>query len=157
MKKAAGKTAVFFSRNMSLGINLLIEICKKASATLGTAFDIEIIEKHHNKKLDAPSGTALMIAEALRDVRRETEFVYDRHLSHKAREHKEIGIHAVRGGSIVGEHEVIFAGKDEVLTFSHSAMSREIFAEGALKAAAFIADKKSGLYNMSDLISATLN
>ncbi len=154
MIEASEKIAIFFSRNMSIGINLLIELCKKASATLGEDFDIEIIEKHHNKKLDAPSGTAMMIAEALVDARDgNTEFVYDRHDVRRERQTSEIGIHAVRGGTIVGEHDVIFAGNNEIVTISHTATSREIFANGAIKAALFIADKSTGFYSMTDLIN----
>ena len=153
MREAAKKVPVFFSGNMSIGINLLIELCKTASKTLGDSFDIEIIEKHHNQKLDAPSGTALMIANTLKDERGSAEYIYDRHSVRKTRTSEEIGIHSVRGGTIVGEHEVMFAGNNEVITISHSAMSREIFANGALKAAAYIAKKDSGLYNMSDLIN----
>ena len=152
MKEASEKVAIFFSRNMSIGINLMIELCKTAAKTLGVAFDVEIIEKHHNQKLDAPSGTALMIAEAIAEEREETEFVYDRHAVRKKRAPSEIGIHAIRGGTIVGEHDAIFAGKDEILTISHTASSREVFAEGALRAAAYLAGKDAGLYNMSDLI-----
>lgn len=155
MEEASQKVAIFFSRNMSIGINLLIEMCRRASAALGEDFDIEIIEKHHNNKLDAPSGTAMMIAEALRDEREcETEFVYDRHEVRKKRESREIGIHAVRGGTIVGEHDIIFAGNNEIITLSHTATSREIFANGALKAALFVADKSAGLYSMSDIINS---
>ena len=153
MNAAAEMTAVFFSGNMSIGINLLIELCKNAAATLGTDFDIEIIEKHHNQKLDAPSGTALMIADAISEEREETEYVYDRHEVRRKRSEKEIGIHSVRGGTIVGEHEVIFAGCNETITLSHTAMSREIFANGALRAAEYLAKKHSGSYNMSDLIN----
>ena len=155
MTEAAKETAIFFSRNMSIGINLLIELCKEASAMLGEDFDIEIIEKHHNNKLDAPSGTAMMIAEALKDEREgETEFVYDRHEVRRKRSPSEIGIHAIRGGTIVGEHDVIFAGNNEILTLSHTATSREIFANGALKAALFMVGKDAGMYSMSDLIAA---
>ncbi len=155
MRETALEVGVFFSRNMSIGINLLIDMCKKAAGTLGIDFDIEIIEKHHNKKLDAPSGTAMMIAEALRDEREcDTEFTYDRHERRQARDSREIGIHAVRGGTIVGEHDVIFAGKDEIVTLSHTATSREIFANGALKAATFMVGKGSGMYSMSDLINS---
>ena len=138
---------------MSIGINLLIELCKKASETLGEGFDIEIVEKHHNQKLDATSGTALMLADAVKETRSETEYVYDRHSVRKKREAKEIGIHSVRGGTIVGEHEVLFAGTNEVISLSHSAGSREIFATGALRAASYVAGKPAGLYNMSDLIN----
>lgn len=152
MKESAKHIPVFFSRNMSLGVNLLIALCKKASEILGESFDIEIIEKHHHNKLDAPSGTALMIADAIAETRSESEYVYDRHEVRKKRETKEIGIHAVRGGSIIGEHEVIFAGKDEVVSISHSAASRELFATGALKAAEFIVGKSAGMYCMDDLL-----
>ena len=152
MRKSAEQIPVFFSRNMSLGVNLLIALCKKASEILGEDFDIEIIEKHHHNKLDAPSGTALMIADAISETRAESEYVYDRHSVRKKRETKEIGIHAVRGGSIIGEHEVIFAGKDELITLSHSAASRELFATGALKAAEFIIGKPAGMYCMDDLL-----
>ena len=153
MKACAESVPVFFSRNMSIGINLIIEMCRRAAKTLGEDFDVEIIEKHHNKKLDAPSGTALMIAEALSEERNESEFVFDRHSVRRQRQSSEIGIHAVRGGTIVGEHEVIFAGNNEIVTLSHSATSREIFANGALKAAEFIVGKPSGLYDMSSLIN----
>ena len=153
MMAASEKVAVFFSGNMSIGINLLIELCKNAAATLGDSFDVEIIEKHHNQKLDAPSGTAIMIADAIKEERAETEYVYDRHSVRKARESKEIGIHSIRGGTIVGEHEVIFAGTNEVISITHQAASREIFANGALRAAKYLANKSAGLYNMSDLIN----
>ncbi len=153
MNKACESVAVFFSGNMSIGINLLMELCRRASETLGESFDIEIIEKHHNQKLDAPSGTALMLADAVKDTRENTEYVYDRHSVRKKREPSEIGIHSVRGGTIVGEHEVIFAGANEVISLSHSAGSREIFATGALRAAVYVATKSAGLYNMSDLIN----
>ena len=152
MKEAASEIAIFHSGNFSIGINLIINLAKQAARTLGADFDIEIIEKHHNKKLDAPSGTALMIANAVADEREESEYIYDRHSVRKAREPKEIGIHSVRGGSIVGEHEVIFAGANEVVSISHSAASREIFANGALRAAIYLAGKSAGLYSMTDLI-----
>lgn len=152
MREASGKVAVFFSGNMSIGINLMMELCRRASAVLGTSFDVEIVEKHHNKKLDAPSGTALMLADAIKDTREESEYVYDRHSVRRQRSSDEIGIHSVRGGTIVGEHEVIFAGNNEVITISHSAMSREIFAAGAVRAAAFLVGKPAGMYNMSDVL-----
>lgn len=152
MNEAAKDVAIFHSGNFSLGINLLITLAKQAARTLGMDFDIEIIEKHHNKKLDAPSGTALMIANAVADEREESEYIYDRHSVRKAREPKEIGIHSVRGGNIVGEHEIIFAGANEVVSISHSAASREIFANGALRAAIYLAGKSAGLYSMTDLI-----
>jgi 4-hydroxy-tetrahydrodipicolinate reductase len=151
MRAASERVAVFFSRNMSLGINLLISLCRRAAATLGADFDIEIIEKHHNKKLDAPSGTALMIADALSEDA-EHAYVYDRHAERRARAKGEIGLHAVRGGTIVGEHEVLFCGKDEVVTLSHSAASREVFATGAIRAARFMKGKATGFYNMDDVI-----
>ena len=157
IKKASKIIPVFYSRNMSLGINLLIALAKKACASLGEDFDIEIIEKHHNQKLDAPSGTALMIADALKETRNcETEYVYNRQPLHQKRSNTEIGIHAVRGGTIVGEHEVLFAGKDETVTLSHSASSRNVFAEGALRAARFMVGKPAGLYNMNDIVDSLI-
>lgn len=150
---AAKEIPIFFSGNMSLGINLLIELSKKAACVFGESFDIEIVEKHHNQKIDAPSGTALMIADALsNDTAKSTQYVYDRHSYRKARTKNEIGIHSVRGGTIVGEHEVIFAGHDEVFTLSHSAQSKEIFATGAINAAIFINGKIPGIYAMPDLL-----
>ncbi len=157
IKEASKTIPVFYSRNMSLGINLLIALAKKACLSLGESFDIEIIEKHHNQKLDAPSGTALMIADALKETRTtETEYVYNRQPLHQKRQSTEIGIHAVRGGTIVGEHEVLFAGKDEVITLSHSASSRNVFAEGAVRAALFLADKPNGLYDMNDIVNSII-
>ncbi len=155
IKDASAKIPVFYSGNMSLGINLIIELAKKAAAVFGDNFDVEIVEQHHNQKLDAPSGTALMIADAISQVRDESEYVYDRHAYRKKRDKKEIGIHSIRGGSIVGEHEVIFAGQDEILTISHSARSKTVFAAGALNAAAFLKGKKPGMYDMSDLLRET--
>ena len=153
INEAAKSVAVFRSGNMSLGINLLIEISKIAAKVFGTDFDIEIVEKHHNKKIDAPSGTALMIADEIATVTEYTpEYVYDRHSVRKKRDTKEIGISSVRGGSIVGEHDVIFAGDNEVLTISHQAQSRNLFAAGAVNAAIFLADKEPGNYDMSDLL-----
>lgn len=150
---AAKEIPVFFSFNMSLGINLLLELSKRAASILGEGFDVEIIEKHHNQKLDAPSGTALMLADGLKEeYEKEYTYVYDRHLKRERRSSNEIGIHAVRGGTIVGEHEVIFAGRDEIISLSHSARSKEIFAVGAVNAAVFLKDKKPGLYNMSSLL-----
>lgn len=154
IKNASARVPVFFSGNMSLGVNLLIELSKKAAKVLGDSFDIEIIEKHHNRKIDAPSGTALMIADGISSVLdKDMHYVYDRHSQRKPRETTEIGIHSVRGGTIVGEHDVIFAGPHEVITLSHSAQSRDIFALGALHAAKFIARQANGLYSMSDLLS----
>lgn len=150
---AAAQIPVFYSRNMSVGINLIIALARKAAAMLGEDFDIEIIEKHHNKKLDAPSGTALMIADAISNtVDYEPEYVYERQSKRVPREKNEIGIHSIRGGTIVGEHEVIFAGKDEVVTIAHSAASREVFAQGAIRAAKYICDKAPGFYNMETML-----
>lgn len=153
MKSTSRAVPVFFSRNMSIGINLLIEMCRRTAKTLGIDFDVEIIEKHHNQKLDAPSGTALMIAEAIAEQRDKTEFVYDRHTVRQKRQSSEIGIHAIRGGTIVGEHEVLFAGNNEIISLTHTATSRDVFATGAIKAAEFIVDKSCGLFNMSDVIN----
>lgn len=155
MEAASKDIPVFFSANMSLGINLLIDLAKKATKLLGENFDIEIIEKHHNQKIDAPSGTALAIADAIaEDMASEPEYVYDRHTSRKKRKKSEIGIHAVRGGTIVGEHSVIFAGTDEIVELKHQAASKEIFAVGAVKAAKFLAGKPAGMYCMNDLIAS---
>lgn len=155
MEAAAREIPVFFSANMSLGISLLTELCKKAVSVLGEGFDIEIIEKHHNRKLDAPSGTAMAIADAINDAAAGTkEYVYDRHSVRRPRGKQEVGIHAVRGGTIVGEHTVLFAGQDEVIEIKHSAGSRDIFAVGAIRAAAFLKDKPQGMYQMSDLVAS---
>ncbi len=154
IRRTAKTTPIFYSANMSLGVNLLVELAKKATGILGMDFDIEIVEKHHNKKVDAPSGTALMLADAIAGVTPySAEYVYDRHAVRKARSREEIGIHAVRGGTIVGEHEVIFAGKDEIITLSHSARSKDVFAVGAVNAAVFIKDKQPGLYDMGSMLS----
>ncbi len=151
---ASGEVAIFFSANMSLGVNVLVDLVKKAAKVLEENFDIEIIEKHHNLKIDAPSGTALMIADAVEEVlTNETEYVYDRHSVRKKRSKNEIGIHSIRGGSIVGEHTVIFAGQDEIIELKHTATSKEVFAVGAVKAAKFLAGKPAGMYDMNDLIS----
>lgn len=153
MHEASKFIPVFFSRNMSLGINLLIELAKKAAAMLGDDFDIEIIEAHHNKKLDAPSGTALMIADTISEtLENKPEYVYDRSERREERPKNEIGIHAVRAGGIVGEHSVLFGGKNESVIISHSAYSRSVFALGALRAAEFMVGMPAGMYSMSDLI-----
>ncbi len=153
---AAQNVPIFRSANMSLGINVLLALVKKAAGVLGDSYDIEIVERHHNRKVDAPSGTALMIADAAAQaLDRETEYVYDRHSVRKARDKREIGISAVRGGTIVGEHEIIFAGHDEVIEIKHTALSREIFAQGAVQAAKAMAHVTApGLYDMSLLMEA---
>ncbi len=157
LEAAAREIPVFFSANMSLGISLLTELVKTAVSVLGEGFDIEIIEKHHNRKLDAPSGTAMAIADAVAQAAEKgKEFVYDRHSVRRPRGKQEVGIHAVRGGTIVGEHTVLFAGQDEVIEIKHSAGSRDIFAVGAIRAAAFLLDKPAGMYAMRDLVAASL-
>ena len=154
IKKASESIPVFFSRNMSLGINLLIELAKKAAEVLGKDYDIEIIEKHHNKKLDAPSGTALMIADAVAEsAPYDAEYTYERQSRREARKKNEIGISSIRGGTIVGEHDILFCGTDEVITISHSAASREVFARGALRAAAYLNGKTAGYYDMGTLVA----
>lgn len=153
IKSAGLQIPVFFTFNMSLGINLLVELAKKATAVLGSQFDIEIVEKHHNQKIDAPSGTAIMIADAINETMNNScQYVYDRHSQRKKRDKNEIGIHSIRGGTIVGQHEVIFAGHDETITLSHEATSKEVFAVGSINAAVFLKGKPAGLYQMSDLI-----
>lgn len=151
--KTAEQTAVFFSANMSLGINLLAKAIREITPVLEEEFNIEIVEKHHNQKKDAPSGTALALAESMNEaLGNQYHYVYDRSSVHEKRDPKEIGIASVRGGSIVGDHDVIFAGKDEVITFNHTAYSKAIFAKGALEAAKFLAGKEPGLYDMSDVV-----
>lgn len=155
IQSAAKETAVFFSANMSLGINLLIDLAKRAAKLLEGNFDIEIIEKHHNQKIDAPSGTALAIADAVSSVLSQPPaYVYDRHSQRKKRGKTEIGLHAIRGGTIVGDHDVMFAGTDEIITLSHHAASKEVFAVGAVRAAQFVCGKQPGLYDMGDLVSS---
>lgn len=153
--EAAGETAILRSANMSLGINLFLKLLKEAAAVLAPAgFDIEIVEKHHNLKLDAPSGTALALADSVNEeLGNAYTYVYDRSARREKRPGKEIGISAVRGGTIVGDHDVIFAGTDEVVTFSHTAYSKAIFARGAVSAAKFLAGKPAGKYDMSDVIN----
>ena len=146
------KIAIFRSANMSLGVNILIDLVKKASNALG-GFDIEIIEKHHNQKVDAPSGTALMLADAVKEVQTEKFYTYGREGLVGKRDANEIGIHAVRGGNIVGEHDVIFAGNFETVTLSHQATDRSVFANGAVKASEQIATKTCGIFDMTDLIN----
>lgn len=149
------KVAILKSANMSLGINLLMKLLKEASQVLANAgFDIEIVEKHHNQKLDAPSGTAIALADAINEeFDGAYEYIYDRSTRRAKRDVKEMGISAVRGGTIVGEHDVIFAGADEVVTFSHTAYSRAVFGKGAIEAAKFLAGKEPGMYQMSHVIN----
>ena len=154
IKAASAEMPVFKSANMSLGINVLTTLIKRAAEIMGETFDIEIVEKHHNQKKDAPSGTAIMLADAVREgLEYEPEYVYDRSTVRRPRDKKEIGISAVRAGTIPGEHTVIFAGTDEVIEFKHTAYSREIFAAGAVKAAKFMAGITApGMYDMSDVL-----
>lgn len=154
IRKAAENIPVFFTFNMSLGINLLAELAKKAVAVLGDQFDIEIIEKHHNQKIDAPSGTAIMLAEAInKELDNKYKYVYDRHSVRAKRSKTEIGMHSIRGGTIVGEHEILFAGRDEVVSLKHEAHSKSVFAVGAVNAAVFLSGKPAGLYAMSDMLA----
>lgn len=156
--EAAKRIPVFRSRNMSLGVNLLVELVKQAKRFLGDDFDVEIVEMHHNRKLDAPSGTALMLADAVASCTdREQTYVCGRQDAAKRRSHDEIGIHSLRGGTMTGEHEVWFMGEDEAVVIKHQAFSRRVFATGALRAAVFLADKEAGLYGMQDLINACAN
>lgn len=155
VQETAKKTAVLRSANMSMGVNTLLKLVAEAAKVLAAAdYDIEIVEKHHNQKVDAPSGTALALADSINDAMDHAyHYKYDRSTERVKRDKKEIGIQAVRGGSIVGEHDVIFAGRDEVITFSHTAYSKAIFAKGALEAARFLAGKKAALYTMADVIN----
>ncbi len=154
VEEASRQVAVLRSANMSVGINLLMKLLREAAPVLADAgFDIEVVEKHHNQKVDAPSGTALALADSVNDAFSEKyEYVYDRSARRQKRPSREIGISAVRGGTIVGDHDVIFAGTDEVVTFSHMAYSRTVFGRGAVQAAKFLTGKPAGLYNMSDVI-----
>lgn len=154
--EASKKVAILKSANMSLGINLLLKMLKEAAGVLAPAgFDIEVVEKHHNLKLDAPSGTALALADSINEeFDNSYEYIYDRSTRREQRSQKEIGISAVRGGTIVGDHDVIFAGTDEVITFSHTAYSKSVFAKGAVQAAKFLAGKEAGMYGMADVINS---
>jgi 4-hydroxy-tetrahydrodipicolinate reductase len=155
IENASKSISVFRSGNMSLGINLLMDLVKRACAVLGESFDVEIVERHHRRKVDAPSGTALMLADAAASALpfSDSEYVFERQSRRQQRGKHEIGISAVRGGTIVGEHEVIFAGLDEVIELRHSAASRDVFAAGAVKAAKFLVGAGApGLYNMSDVL-----
>lgn len=154
ISEASGKVAILKSANMSMGINLLLKLLKDAAKVLAPAgYDMELVERHHNQKLDAPSGTALALADSMNDaLDGEYHYVYDRSQVRQKRDKKEIGISAIRGGTIVGEHEVIFAGVDEVIEFKHTAFSRSVFGKGAVEAAKFLAGKPAGMYDMSDVI-----
>lgn len=154
VKASSEQVAILKSANMSLGINLLLKMLKEATAVLAAAdFDIEIVEKHHNLKVDAPSGTALALADSINEeLNQEYAYTYDRSTRREKRPKKEIGISAVRGGTIVGDHDVIFAGADEVITFSHRAYSKAVFGKGAVQAAKFLAGKPAGMYDMADVI-----
>ena len=154
IRKASGQVAVMKSANMSLGINMLLKLLKEAAQLLAPAgFDMEIVEKHHNLKVDAPSGTALALADSLNEaLGQQYDYKYDRSQERKRREKYEIGISAVRGGNIVGEHEVIFAGLDEVVEFKHTAYSKSVFAKGAVQAAKYMAGKPAGFYDMGDVV-----
>jgi len=154
VKETSKEVAILKSANMSLGINLLLKMLKEATGVLAPAgFDIEIVEKHHNLKVDAPSGTALALADSINEeLNKEYEYVFDRSSRREKRPKKEIGISAVRGGTIVGDHDVIFAGADEVITFSHTAYSKAVFGKGAVQAAKFLAGKPAGMYDMADVI-----
>lgn len=157
VEKVSESIAILKSANMSMGINLLMKLLQNAAAALVPAgFDMEIVEKHHKLKLDAPSGTAIALADSINEeLDNEYTYVYDRSTRREKRPEKEIGISAVRGGSIVGEHDVIFAGPDEVITFSHRAYSKAIFGKGAIQAAKFLAGKPAGRYNMGDVIESS--
>lgn len=157
LEDASSKVPVFRSANMSVGVNVLIELAKRATALFGGEFDIEIVEKHHHNKLDAPSGTALMIADAINaESNGQYEYVYDRSKVRQKRGARELGISAVRGGGIVGEHEVLFCGPEEVVTISHSAGSRGVFADGAVQAALFLDGREPGYYTMTDMLRGKL-
>lgn len=155
VSEASKKTAVLKSANMSLGINTLMDLLQKAAKVFAPAgFDVEIVEKHHNQKLDAPSGTAIALADSINEaVDGQYDYVYDRSGRRQKRDTKELGISAVRGGTIVGEHEVIFAGTDEVIEFKHTAYSRAVFGKGAIEAAKFLKGKSAGYYTMQDVIA----
>ena len=153
INEASKLIPVFYSANMSIGVSLITELAKKAAHILGNDFDIEIVEAHHNQKIDAPSGTALMIADSISQaLETKPRYEFDRHSKREKRTADEIGIHSVRGGTIVGEHEIIFAGHDEIIKISHSARSKELFAIGAINAAVFLKGKESGLYSMKQLV-----
>lgn len=153
IEEASKEVPMFFSANMSIGVNLISELAAKAARVLEGSFDIEIVEAHHNQKIDAPSGTALMLADSISDaLTKKPTYEFDRHSKRAKRDPNEIGIHSVRGGTIVGEHEVIFAGLDEVIKISHSARSKDLFAVGAVNAAVFLKGKPAGMYSMKQLV-----
>lgn len=153
LKTLSEKVGVFYSGNMSLGINVLIKLVREAAAKLYPDFDIELVEEHHNKKLDAPSGTALMIADGMNEeLDGQLEYVFERQSKRQMRDKKELGIHSIRGGNIVGEHRVMFIGGEEILTVSHSAQTRNVFARGAVAAAKYMIDKGAGMYDMQDML-----
>lgn len=153
IEEASKEVPMFFSANMSIGVNLISELAAKAARVLEGSFDIEIVEAHHNQKIDAPSGTALMLADSISDaLTKKPTYEFDRHSKRTKRDPNEIGIHSVRGGTIVGEHEVIFAGLDEVIKISHSARSKDLFAVGAVNAAVFLKGKPAGMYSMKQLV-----
>ena len=155
IKAVSNDVPLFFSANMSIGVSLVSELAKKAAKVLQGSFDIEIVEAHHNQKIDAPSGTALMLADEIScEFETAPKYEFDRHSKRTKRTKNEIGLHAVRGGTIVGEHEIIFAGQDEVIKISHSAMSKQIFANGSLNAALFMAGKAPGMYSMKDIVTS---
>lgn len=151
IKEASSIIPIFHSSNMSLGVNVLVKLVKEAAKALN-GFDIEIIEKHHNKKLDSPSGTAVMIANGIKEVLPDTEYIYGRHGRSEKRSSNEVGIHAIRGGTIVGEHTTIFAGHDEIVEIKHTAQSKDIFAKGAIAAAKFLVNQEAGYYNMNNML-----
>lgn len=154
IKDTSNSVPIFYSANTSLGINLLLSLVSKAASVLGDAFDIEIVERHHNKKIDAPSGTAYMIADKINEVFNNNKvYVFGRHSKSNRRTPKEIGIHAVRGGTYVGEHDIIFAGLDEVIEINHRALSKNVFAEGAIAAARFIVKQDKGLFDMKHVLN----
>lgn len=152
IEEASKIIPIFHSYNMSLGVNVLVKLVKQAAKML-EGFDIEIIEKHHNLKVDSPSGTAVMIANGVKEVLPDTEFIYGRHGRSEKRSSNEVGIHAIRGGTIVGEHTTIFAGHDEIIELKHTAQSKDIFAKGAIAAAKFLINKEPGYYNMDNMLS----
>lgn len=156
IEEAAKRTAVLKSANMSLGINTLLKLLQDAAKVFAAeGYDVEIVEKHHNQKLDAPSGTALALADSINEAMdNQYEYIYDRSQRRQKRDKKELGLSAVRGGTIVGEHDVIFAGTDEVITFSHTAYSKAVFGKGAVSAAKFLKGKTVGRYDMADVIAA---